>query len=191
MDDLESSRELVGRAQKGDAGALNQLLSRYLPRLQRWATRRLPARARDLNDTHDLVQNAVIRSLKSFQVFEYRGEGSFQAYLRKGVLNAIRDEVRRVDRRPQREELSTNVADDRQSPLEAAIGKQALGQYDAALERLSESDREAVILRVEFGYSFREIAEMTDRASDDAARMAVSRALGEIARQMSAQQTAS
>ena len=54
--DPESSVELLERARAGDSDALDRLLGRYLPRLRRWASGRLPRRARDLSDTDDLVQ---------------------------------------------------------------------------------------------------------------------------------------
>jgi RNA polymerase sigma-70 factor (ECF subfamily) len=44
----ETSLSLLERAREGDADALNALIARYLPRLQRWAHGRLPAWARDL-----------------------------------------------------------------------------------------------------------------------------------------------
>ena len=56
----ESSLELLERAKAGDAQALDLLIARYVPRLQRWASGRLPGWARDLADTQDLVQETVV-----------------------------------------------------------------------------------------------------------------------------------
>ena len=56
--------------------------------------------------------------------------------------------------------------------------------YEQALARLSPEQREAVILRLEFGMGWAEIAAATERASADAARMLVSRALVELAREL-------
>src|SRR5688500_19892281 len=53
---VDSTLNLLQRARAGDADALDALIGRFLPRLQRWATGRLPGWARDLADTHDLVQ---------------------------------------------------------------------------------------------------------------------------------------
>src|SRR5262245_52890979 len=94
--DLESSFELIGKAQGGDAAALERLLARYRPRLQRWASGRLPRYARDMTDTDDLVQDALIGTVRNFQGFEMRGEWALQAYLRRAVLNRIRGELERV-----------------------------------------------------------------------------------------------
>ena len=49
---------------------------------------------------------------------------------------------------------------------------------------LGERDREAVILRVEFGYSHEEIAEAIGSPSANAARMTVARALVRLAEEM-------
>jgi len=58
------------------------------------------------------------------------------------------------------------------------------GTYEEALARLRADDRELIILRVELGLPYREIAEILDKPSEDAAQMAVSRALVRLAREM-------
>src|SRR5687768_1921182 len=72
---VDSTLTLLERAQAGDAEALDALIARFLPRLQRWATGRLPGWARDLADTHDLVQETVVQAFKKIEKFEVRGEG--------------------------------------------------------------------------------------------------------------------
>jgi len=88
--DFESSFELIAKAQQGDTQALERLLGRYRPRLQRWASGRLPRYARDMTDTDDLVQEALIGTFRNFQSFENRGEWALQGYLRHAVLNLWR-----------------------------------------------------------------------------------------------------
>ena len=75
-------------------------------------------------------------------------------------------------------------SDDRTSPLESAIGKQTLESYEAALARLTDDEREAVVTRVELGFSYAEVAEDIGKPSADAARMTVVRALVKLARDM-------
>lgn len=183
--DPESSVVLIRLAQDGDRQALNRLLARYLPRLRAWASRRLPHHARDLADTDDLVQDALIRTLKNLPAFDYRGEGALHAYLRKAVMNRLRDEVRRSTHRPEHTDVAENIEDRGSSPLEAAIGRESIERYEAALERLPDVDRQAVIMRLEFGCSFQEIAEAVGKPTPDAARVAVSRAVTRVATLMS------
>ena len=56
--------------------------------------------------------------------------------------------------------------------------------YDSALERLSDEDREAVVLRVDFEVPYGEIARIMGKPSAEAAQMAVGRALVRLAREM-------
>jgi RNA polymerase sigma-70 factor (ECF subfamily) len=182
--DLESTEHLLTRARTGDAGALNEIFTRCLPPLRRWASGRLPAYTRDLLDTDDLVQDTVAQTLKRLDTFEPRREGALQAYLRQAVMNRVRDQLRRVARRPAAEVLDSNHADDGASPLEQAIGREAVDRYEAALERMRPDDREAIIARVELGYGYEQLAEAIGKSSPDAARMAVGRALLRLAEEM-------
>ena len=159
-------------------------MDRYLPRLSRWASGRLPRWARDLSDTDDMVQDTLIRSVANLDHFEARGEGALQAYLRGAVMNRIRDEIRRRGRQPALAPLDPEVAAQGLSPLESAIGAETLAKYDRALDRLDAETREAVIARIEMGCSYAEIAELMDKPSADAARMMVSRALVRLAEEM-------
>ena len=179
-----ASLVLLERVRAGDTAALNRLLDRYLPRLSRWASGRLPKWARDLSDTDDLVQDTLIRSVANLDHFEARGEGALQAYLRGAVMNRIRDEIRHKRRIPSASALDSTIPAQGQSPLESAIGAEVLEKYDRALDRLDPETREAVIARIEMGCSYSEIAELMDKPSPDAARMTVSRALVKLAEEM-------
>ncbi len=175
--ETESTAALLELIRAGDPAATDRLVRRCLPALRRWAHGRLPVRARGMVDTDDLVQVAVLRALNKVGRFEPHREGAFLAYLRRILLNAMRDEIRRVARRPGTEEMSEDLADQAPPAVEQAIGREAMQAYEAALAELSDAQQEAVILRVEFGYTFSEIAEATGSPSANAARMTVARAL--------------
>jgi RNA polymerase sigma-70 factor (ECF subfamily) len=168
----------------GDDSALDALVSRYLNPLRRWASGRLPAWARDLRDTDDIVQDTLIATLRHLDGFEVRKDGALHAYLRQSIGNRIRDEIRRINRRPPVEMAHEAIEDHAPSPLERAIGTQALTRYEQALATLSNEERDAVIARVEFGLGYAEIAAAAGKATPDAARMMVSRALLQLAREM-------
>ena len=182
---VDTTFDLVERAKAGDDEALNHLFARYLPSLRRWASGRLPRWTRDLMDTDDLVQETVVRAVKRINRFESRHEGALQAYLRQAVVNRIRDEVRRARRAPVTDLLDDNAADTAASPLEEAIGAEAMERYEAALGRLRPEEREAIVTRVEMDGSYQDVAKALGKPSADAARMAVSRALLRLAQEMS------
>jgi RNA polymerase sigma-70 factor (ECF subfamily) len=182
--DPETSFDLLQRARSGDAEALNRLLQRYIPALNRWARGRLPNWARDLSDTQDLVQDTVLQAMKHLQTFRPQREGALQAYLRQALMNRVRDELRRANRRPHPAELPEGIAATGASPLEEAVGHEALDLYEAALASLREEDREAIIARVELGQTYEEVAAILGKPSTEAARVAVYRALIRLAEKM-------
>jgi RNA polymerase sigma factor (sigma-70 family) len=182
--DLESTAALLCLVRDGDGDARDRLLRRYLPALRRWAHGRLPDRARGMVDTDDLVQVSLIRALNQVARFEPRHDGAFLAYLRRIVLNAIRDEIRRSSRRPGADELSEELADHTPSPVELAVGREVVESYEKALASLPEPQQEAVIMRVELGFSYQEIATAMGSPSPNAPRMMVSRALLRLAEGM-------
>jgi RNA polymerase sigma factor (sigma-70 family) len=181
---LDSSVTLLLKAQSGDNEALNRLLARYLPRLKRWASGRLPWPLRSMLDTGDLVQDAIVNALPHLNGLEIRSERALEFYLRRAVKNRIIDLHKRGRRRPQREEIPEQVAAAVTSPEEAAIGEEVLLRYERALASLKKSERQAIVLRVELGLQYKEIATQLGKPSSDAARLAVTRAIVRLADKM-------
>jgi RNA polymerase sigma-70 factor (ECF subfamily) len=181
----ESSVVLVARARNGDAPALEELCTRYLPRLQRWAHGRLPTWARGALDTHDLAQDTLAHVVRRLTEFEPQHDGAFQAYLRQALMNRVRDAIRKAHRRPAGDPLDTAHPSPSPSPLEEAIGQEAMDRYETALQRLKPGDREAIIVRIEMGLSYADAAEALGKPSPAAAHMTVSRALVRLAEEMS------
>jgi RNA polymerase sigma-70 factor (ECF subfamily) len=179
----DTTSYLLGRAKEGDDLALNRLCERLVPRLRRWASGRLPAGARGLTDTDDVVQDAVVQSIGRLDTFRPEGGGAFFAYLRQAVMNRIRDQIRRRDVGERALDVVEKPAAPT-SPLQDVIGAEVLERYEAALNRLSSSDREAVIARIEMHCEYDEIADVLGSASAHAARMKVKRALVKLAKEM-------
>lgn len=182
---LESTATLLAKVKDGDQMAREQLCNTYLPMLRRWAHGRLPAYARDLAETDDMVQNTLIKAMNKLDSFSSVREGAFLAYLRTILLNNIRMEIRRFSN--QRDLLKKQQDPDSvtvQSALDQAMGTEVVENYEQALMKLPSQAREAVILRVELGYSYPEIAAAIECASANAARMMVSRSLYKLAEYM-------
>ena len=148
--------------------------------MRRWASGRLPRWARDLSDTDDLVQDTLFHTFRNLRSFDDRGAGALQAYLRQAVVNRVRDELRKRARRPHATGLDGLEVDNGHSPLVAAIGRESLERYDCALAALEPADREAIIGRMEMGYSYEELADILEKPTPDAARKAARRALGRL-----------
>jgi RNA polymerase sigma-70 factor (ECF subfamily) len=178
------STELVARAQAGESGALDQLLGRYLPRLRAWATRRVPAWARDGMDTADLVQDTVLHTYKRIPGFEPQRDGALLGYLRRALVNRIRDQFRAAARHPGRVPLEDRHAGTGASPLSRVIDQEDRERYRRALIRLKPADRKAIVARLELGYSYEQLALVLMKPTPEAARLAVRRALERLAAEM-------
>ena len=179
----EVTIHLLMLARSGDRAALERLLERCLPPLRRFAHGRLPY-PRGMNDTADVVQDVVIAAIGRIDSFEARYQGSLLDYLRRAVRNRITDIIKMQNRRPENVELPESLKDGGQSPVEILIGAENVARYDAALERLSPSDREAIVGRLEMQYSYEELATVLDKPTPDAARMAVTRAMKRLVEEL-------
>lgn len=176
----DTTIELVRRAGAGDEAALDALCARYWAPLRRWARNRLPARARDLVDTDDIVQETLIKTVRNLESFEVTREGGIHAYLRRALDNRLRDEARRAQRARQAAEVPDDAQDPSPSPLEEVLGREAMDRYEKALDRLEPFERDAVVARIEFGLGYREIAVAVGSPSANAVRMTIYRALARM-----------
>jgi RNA polymerase sigma factor (sigma-70 family) len=181
--DSDSSLALVLRAREGDNLALELLCSRYLRRLQAWAHGRLPAWARGVVDTQDLAQETLARVIQKLPRFEPAHDGGFEGYVFRAMINRVLDEIRRAQRRPSGEPLQDHESLE-PSPFDLAVGSELRERYDAALLRLTETDRNAIVARIELELSWPEVTEALCKPSIPAAQMTVSRALVKLAREM-------
>ena len=175
------SRELLRRAQAGDSQAINRLFSRYLPPLRHFAHRRVPPWARNGVDTGDLIQDTMFQAFKRLKFFQPRQDGALLGYLRRSLLNRIRDQFRHAARHPANVELDPMTADENPSPLDETMKSQERDRYRDGLAKLRPADRDAIVGRLELGYSYDQLALALGKPTAEAARLAVRRALGRLA----------
>jgi RNA polymerase sigma-70 factor (ECF subfamily) len=168
------------RVRNGDRQALETLFARLVPPLHRWARGRLPGWARSGDDTGDIVQEAVLSTLGKLEGFDAARRHSLRAYLRQAIRNRICDAVRKSAHHPSVAIEGIDLASSA-SPLEDAIAAQNASRYRETLALLAPDDQDLIVGRIELGYSYEQLALATGRASPDAARMAVKRALLRLA----------
>ena len=80
-EDLE--RTVIERARNGDAGAARQIYDRYSRYLAATCARFLP----DPSDQNDVLQDSFVKIFTSLDKFEFRGDGSFKAWMRQISVN--------------------------------------------------------------------------------------------------------
>jgi RNA polymerase sigma-70 factor (ECF subfamily) len=185
-----SSVSLILRAQDGDERAREELCARYLPRLRRWARGRMPVWARDHLDTEDIVQDALLQSVRRLDGFLPEHEGAFWGYTCQALRNRLLDVIRRASRRPPTAGLEGDFVANDPSPLEVAVGRDTLKRYEETLARLRPIERDLIVARVELGFDYSEITELLGKTSVGATRVAVSRALIRLAMEMGVERSA-
>jgi RNA polymerase sigma-70 factor (ECF subfamily) len=178
--------------QAGDQQALNDLYSRYVMRVLAAVRARLGAELRGKLESWDIVQDALLASLKNVQSFELASEGAFLNWLAKIVENRIRDHLDyfRAEKRDHRLEQPVPGArsPDESAPLDLAerrcaptpsqllILTEDLARLERAMDQLPEDSRELIVAVKIEGRTYQEIAEALGKTSD-AVRMQVKRAL--------------
>ena len=182
----ERSSELLGRARRGERSAVDALFARLFPWLRRRARGRLPGWARGFVDTSDVVQDVLLHTMRRIAGFESASSVAFRAYLLRAVDHRVQNEMRRVGRRDTWGglEADTLAAGDEASQLQQLIDGDAWQRYLRALQRLKPRERRLIVGRAELGYSFKQLALIDDRASAEAARKALRRALVRLSEEM-------
>ena len=191
---------LLRSAQSGKPAALDQLLARYYGRVLAAVRIRMGPQLRREMDSMDLVQESFVDAVKAFDRFDVQDEASLIRWLRTIVENRVRDAGRhagRARRDRSREQpldapasadtpsaASFDPADPSTLPLDHLLGSEDSEALAGALDGLSESDRELILLRDYEQHSWAQVAEVTWRPTADSARTAHRKAMARLALRM-------
>ena len=147
--------ELVDKATNGDRRALDTLVERYSPRVNRLASQLMG----DLEEARDAAQESLVKVCTRLK--QFRGEAQFATWLHRLVVNTCRDRMafQRV-RRAEPLELDELVISEDPDPSSAAMLTDLRRDLADALSRLSADQRIAVVLRDSFGLSYKEISRV-------------------------------
>jgi RNA polymerase sigma-70 factor (ECF subfamily) len=149
-----SDVDLVTKARNGDGRALDALVERYAPRVQRIAMQLVG----DFEDARDAAQESLVKLCTRLR--QFRGEAQFATWLHRLVVNTCRDRIA-WQRVRQAEPL---VLEDEPAEEGDPSGLLALAdvrrEVAEALSRLSANQRAAVVLRDAFGFTYEEISRI-------------------------------
>jgi RNA polymerase sigma-70 factor (ECF subfamily) len=145
----------------GDSSSLQTLLVTFAPRVYGLLFR-LVGRA---DVAEDLMQETMLRAFRSLDT--YRPEGKFRAWVFRIAVNLARDWIRRQPREPA---VSLDDGGDApaarslrtMAPPDGAMARREEAKcVELALSRLSEADREVLLLRYYGELAFKDIAQAT------------------------------
>ncbi len=171
------------RARQGSNQALDELFGRCSGRLLALIRLRMGPSLRSRLESRDVLQNTWIKALRAIETFDGDSRESLMAWLGRIAANEINDlaEFHGRQRRDARKEVPEDaapgelVAQVRTATARVALGEQARA-LEAALEQLSEPQREVIVLRRLEELSFAEVGERMGRSAD-ASRMLYARAM--------------
>lgn len=185
------TRELVDRASQGEARAVDELLERYLPDLERYVARHASPLVRAQESAGDValsVCREVLEALRGGR-FEYRGEAPFRQWLYRAAVMKLATRHRHwraLRRDPERgaapaPDSHASAARDERTPSLDAIANEELARFQAAFAQLPERHQQVILLHHVEALGHAEIGARLG-ISEANSRMLLSRALGRLAR---------
>ncbi|MFG0317924.1 MAG: RNA polymerase sigma factor [Planctomycetota bacterium JB042] len=194
-EDGEDTSDLVERSRRGDEAALHLLLLRELDWIRGMVSRNLGGIVRRLDDTSDVVQEAVVRVLRNGPRISIADRAQFRALMSKVVLSTLRSLANRYRAAKRGHDRCADGFDpDHASGGRAGPGRPYTGPDVRAVrdeegawivlarDLLSLEDQDALHMREWEGLAFADIGRRLG-VSEDAARMRCVRAtrrLGEV-----------
>jgi RNA polymerase sigma-70 factor, ECF subfamily len=163
---------LISQARTGDQAALSQLCACYRPFLQTIASLKLGRAMERRVDASDIVQETEIEMVRGIRSFRGKTEPELSAWLKQMLRRNIADKVRdnRAAVRDLRREQYLDGQDNSASitwmqpagreatPSRFVMNGEAALRFAAALESLSDDQRDVVRMRYVEGMKLAEIA---------------------------------
>lgn len=139
MKDTDPDVELLARIGNNEPAAVNEMVTRKLPRLLALAGRILG----DADEARDVAQESFLRIWRHAASWR-SGEARFDTWLHRVGLNLCYDRLRR------RREIATDAIpdsiDDGPAPDRGLLAAETGARVEQALTRLPERQREAIVL---------------------------------------------
>jgi RNA polymerase sigma-70 factor (ECF subfamily) len=153
--------EWIRAAQAGDRAAFARLVEEYWDRLYRW----LYHLTRDRHAAEDLTQETFLKALAAVRSF--RPGSNFRAWVfRIGHNNFVNQ--KRADRRTRHQLPDDVTGPEAGGSADAVDNREALEVVAKAVADLPPDFRAALMLRVEEGLSFREVAKVLGTTEETA-----------------------
>lgn len=169
---------LLGQARNGSPEAVEQLLGSCREYLLYLANREMSPELRAKVAPSDLVQESLLKAHQGFGAFEGKTEGELFAWLRQILIRKYLDAERKY-RDAECRALGREEGGQRESPLcgtDSSPSSMLVAHEDAqairaAIDRLPEEYRQAILLRTWEGRSFGEVGTILNRSAEAARKL--------------------
>jgi RNA polymerase sigma-70 factor (ECF subfamily) len=150
---LEDKR-LIGELKRGDKEALRQIYMEYKDSLLTIAASLL----HDTGAAEDVLHDVFVSFAGSVGGLQLRG--SLRSYLTASVVNRVRDKYRRRKHHLVELDQAGQITSDLHDPERSAMFSEESQLLTGALARLPLEQRETIVLHLNGGMKFKEIAQM-------------------------------
>lgn len=147
--------ELIGRAQRSDKTAWQELVKRFGPTLEIAVHGRIPTALRGRFSTDDVLQSAFVDVLGGLGDFQYEDDEKFRAWLKRIATRKLVDRIRthtRLARAPEAENRPEGqdgaLTGNSRTPSEIVGEAEHQAAMLAALTRMEPEDRDLIWLRL-------------------------------------------
>jgi RNA polymerase sigma-70 factor, ECF subfamily len=157
--EIDDDAQLMLASRDGDPRAFETLFRRYSTRLVSFLARMVPERAR----AEELAQDVFVRIYQARE--RYQPTARFSTYLFGVASNLALNELARAHRKRERpfpEDAEIRVAAAAPSAEEELVHRRTRERVEEALDELPARQRAALLLRVDEGLGYEEIASALD-----------------------------
>lgn len=157
-----SDQELVDQYIAGNEIALERLIKRHKDKI----FTSIYLMVKDEYLAEDIFQETFIKAIDTLRAGKYNEEGKFAPWVARIAYNLCIDHFRKLKRMPG---IVTSEGDDifkymkfEETPIEEHVQLEKFeGKLKELIEQLPEEQKEVVILRHFFNFSFKEVSEYT------------------------------
>lgn len=163
---VDNDRILLEKAKSGDINAFEKLVEAYQKKIYNICLRMIG----NADDAYDLAQEVLIRIYKSINGF--KEQSSLSTWVYRITTNVCLDEIRKrklkrtvsldQDIRLDDSEIKREIVSDDPPPDELAEKKEIKKTVASAINMLNEEHRTVIVLRDIQGFSYEEIAKITN-----------------------------
>ncbi|MFA6552702.1 MAG: sigma-70 family RNA polymerase sigma factor [Candidatus Paceibacterota bacterium] len=171
---LKELKELVEKAKNGDKEAFSLIYQKFFTPLYRYIYFRVGSK----EDAEDLIQEVFTKAYLSFSKFKFTGSSPL-AYFYTIARNTIIDQGRKKKHNIDSDDDVDSHKGDGDSPEESAAKNEDAKMLKLAIEELTESEQDVIIMKFFDGLSNKEIAEILGK-EEGAVRQLQSRGLRDL-----------
>ena len=186
---MDDTRNLLARARNRDNQAIEELFRRYRDRLRIALQKLIGSRYRLLvADSEDAAHDAILSALGRLDEFEYRGYGSFLAWLLKSAEFQVLHRIRHLEAQKRGSGAHQNLEDEGVSepavashtPSKVAAAEELADRVRHCLELMPPREREIIVLRRYMELDMVEVCAELGLPSRGAGRTLLCRALARL-----------